>query len=176
MSTSRQQAYSCAATLYSLANAVPTTLEASARINHLKRCGCAQTSGTGPTRRSACSSSLHASSCHARFLTGAFFHHPLPLPCPPRPPSPFPSRSHTQTLYSLRPIPLLSHTHTPLCSLFLTSSLSHTQPHIHALPLSHASAAVEQGGTTTGISAADRAATFRALADPNSKPSDFNRP
>uniref|UniRef100_A0A7S4ERD9 3,4-dihydroxy-2-butanone 4-phosphate synthase n=1 Tax=Chrysotila carterae TaxID=13221 RepID=A0A7S4ERD9_CHRCT len=33
-----------------------------------------------------------------------------------------------------------------------------------------------KGGTTTGISAADRAATFRALADPNSKPSDFNRP
>ena len=31
-------------------------------------------------------------------------------------------------------------------------------------------------GTTTGISAADRAATFRALADPNSKATDFNRP
>ena len=31
-------------------------------------------------------------------------------------------------------------------------------------------------GTTTGISAADRAATFRALADPASKASDFNRP
>lgn len=31
-------------------------------------------------------------------------------------------------------------------------------------------------GTTTGISAADRAATFRALADPSSKASDFNRP
>jgi 3,4-dihydroxy-2-butanone 4-phosphate synthase len=31
-------------------------------------------------------------------------------------------------------------------------------------------------GTTTGISAADRAATFRALADPESEPSDFQRP
>ncbi|KAL1529208.1 hypothetical protein AB1Y20_000164 [Prymnesium parvum] len=31
-------------------------------------------------------------------------------------------------------------------------------------------------GTTTGISAADRAATFRALADPSTKASDFNRP
>ena len=31
-------------------------------------------------------------------------------------------------------------------------------------------------GVTTGISAADRAATFRALADPASKASDFNRP
>ena len=31
-------------------------------------------------------------------------------------------------------------------------------------------------GVTTGISAADRAATFRALADPNSQPTDFNRP
>lgn len=29
---------------------------------------------------------------------------------------------------------------------------------------------------STGISAGDRAATFRALADPNSKPEDFNRP
>lgn len=31
-------------------------------------------------------------------------------------------------------------------------------------------------GTTTGISAADRAATFRALADPSTKSSDLNRP
>eukprot|EP00166_Cyanidium_caldarium_P002039 ctg_208.g129 len=31
-------------------------------------------------------------------------------------------------------------------------------------------------GTTTGISAADRSATLRALADPASKPSDFTRP
>jgi len=31
-------------------------------------------------------------------------------------------------------------------------------------------------GTTTGISAADRAATFRALADPASVASDFHRP
>ncbi|MEM0961909.1 MAG: 3,4-dihydroxy-2-butanone-4-phosphate synthase, partial [Bacteroidota bacterium] len=31
-------------------------------------------------------------------------------------------------------------------------------------------------GTTTGISAADRAATIRALADPDAKPSDFARP
>lgn len=31
-------------------------------------------------------------------------------------------------------------------------------------------------GTTTGISAADRAATFRALADPKSKATDFQRP
>ena len=31
-------------------------------------------------------------------------------------------------------------------------------------------------GTTTGISSADRAATFRALADPKSVASDFNRP
>ena len=31
-------------------------------------------------------------------------------------------------------------------------------------------------GTTTGISAADRTATVRALADSNTKPSDFNRP
>lgn len=31
-------------------------------------------------------------------------------------------------------------------------------------------------GTTTGISAADRAATIRALVDPNVQPSDFNRP
>ena len=31
-------------------------------------------------------------------------------------------------------------------------------------------------GTTTGISAADRAATFRALADPASLPEDFSRP
>lgn len=31
-------------------------------------------------------------------------------------------------------------------------------------------------GTTTGISAADRAATFRALASPTAVPSDFNRP
>ena len=31
-------------------------------------------------------------------------------------------------------------------------------------------------GTTTGISAADRAATARALADPDSSPSDFTRP
>ena len=33
-----------------------------------------------------------------------------------------------------------------------------------------------QEGTTTGISAADRAATFRALASPTAVPSDFNRP
>lgn len=33
-----------------------------------------------------------------------------------------------------------------------------------------------QEGTTTGISAADRAATFRALANPASVASDFNRP
>jgi 3,4-dihydroxy 2-butanone 4-phosphate synthase/GTP cyclohydrolase II len=31
-------------------------------------------------------------------------------------------------------------------------------------------------GTTTGISAADRAATLRALADPSSEPADFARP
>lgn len=31
-------------------------------------------------------------------------------------------------------------------------------------------------GTTTGISAADRAATFRALADPTTVPDDFQRP
>lgn len=31
-------------------------------------------------------------------------------------------------------------------------------------------------GTTTGVSAADRSATVRALADPNAKPSDFARP
>jgi 3,4-dihydroxy 2-butanone 4-phosphate synthase/GTP cyclohydrolase II len=31
-------------------------------------------------------------------------------------------------------------------------------------------------GTTTGISAVDRAATIRALIDPATKPSDFNRP
>jgi 3,4-dihydroxy 2-butanone 4-phosphate synthase/GTP cyclohydrolase II len=31
-------------------------------------------------------------------------------------------------------------------------------------------------GTSTGVSAADRAATVRALIDPNSKPSDFARP
>lgn len=31
-------------------------------------------------------------------------------------------------------------------------------------------------GCTTGVSAADRAATIRALADPNSKPSTFGRP
>jgi 3,4-dihydroxy-2-butanone 4-phosphate synthase len=31
-------------------------------------------------------------------------------------------------------------------------------------------------GTTTGISAADRAATFRALANPKSQATDFNRP
>mmetsp|Transcript_6096 Transcript_6096/g.10087 ORF Transcript_6096/g.10087 Transcript_6096/m.10087 type:complete len:212 (-) Transcript_6096:537-1172(-) len=31
-------------------------------------------------------------------------------------------------------------------------------------------------GTTTGISAADRALTFRALADPTTVPEDFNRP
>jgi 3,4-dihydroxy 2-butanone 4-phosphate synthase/GTP cyclohydrolase II len=31
-------------------------------------------------------------------------------------------------------------------------------------------------GTTTGISAADRAATIRALIDPASRPNDFNRP
>ncbi len=31
-------------------------------------------------------------------------------------------------------------------------------------------------GCTTGVSAADRAATIRALADPNSRPSDFGRP
>merc|ERR1719174_1410022 len=31
-------------------------------------------------------------------------------------------------------------------------------------------------GTTTGISAADRAATFRALADPTTLPEDFTRP
>ncbi|GBD05181.1 Riboflavin biosynthesis protein RibBA [bacterium HR20] len=31
-------------------------------------------------------------------------------------------------------------------------------------------------GTTTGISAADRSATIRALADPNAKPNDFARP
>lgn len=31
-------------------------------------------------------------------------------------------------------------------------------------------------GTTTGISAHDRAHTCRALGDPNSKPADFNRP
>jgi 3,4-dihydroxy 2-butanone 4-phosphate synthase/GTP cyclohydrolase II len=33
-----------------------------------------------------------------------------------------------------------------------------------------------RAGTTTGISAADRAATFRALADPASRASDFMRP
>ncbi|KAI9102805.1 3,4-dihydroxy-2-butanone 4-phosphate synthase [Phlyctochytrium arcticum] len=31
-------------------------------------------------------------------------------------------------------------------------------------------------GTTTGISAADRSKTVQALANPNSKPQDFNRP
>ncbi len=31
-------------------------------------------------------------------------------------------------------------------------------------------------GCTTGVSAADRAATIRALADPNAKPEDFGRP
>lgn len=31
-------------------------------------------------------------------------------------------------------------------------------------------------GTTTGISAADRAATIRALVDPSAQPSDFSRP
>ncbi|MDE6307734.1 MAG: GTP cyclohydrolase II, partial [Bacteroidales bacterium] len=31
-------------------------------------------------------------------------------------------------------------------------------------------------GCTTGVSAADRAATIRALADPNAKPADFGRP
>ncbi len=31
-------------------------------------------------------------------------------------------------------------------------------------------------GTTTGISAGDRCKTIRALADPKSKPNDFNRP
>ena len=31
-------------------------------------------------------------------------------------------------------------------------------------------------GTTTGISADDRAATVRALVDPTARPSDFNRP
>jgi len=31
-------------------------------------------------------------------------------------------------------------------------------------------------GTSTGISGADRAATFRALADPTTKPEDFQRP
>ena len=31
-------------------------------------------------------------------------------------------------------------------------------------------------GTSTGISAADRAATLRALADPEARPEDFNRP
>jgi 3,4-dihydroxy 2-butanone 4-phosphate synthase/GTP cyclohydrolase II len=31
-------------------------------------------------------------------------------------------------------------------------------------------------GTTTGVSSADRATTIRALADPNSRPSDFARP
>ena len=31
-------------------------------------------------------------------------------------------------------------------------------------------------GTTTGISAADRSATVKAIADPNSKPTDFGRP
>src|SRR4051794_5934163 len=31
-------------------------------------------------------------------------------------------------------------------------------------------------GTTTGITAADRAATLRALADPESEPDDFVRP
>lgn len=31
-------------------------------------------------------------------------------------------------------------------------------------------------GTTTGISAADRALTLRKLADPSSTPSEFNRP
>ena len=33
-----------------------------------------------------------------------------------------------------------------------------------------------QEGTTTGISAFDRAATFRALASPTTVPGDFNRP
>ena len=31
-------------------------------------------------------------------------------------------------------------------------------------------------GCTTGVSAHDRAATIRALSDPNSKPEDFGRP
>jgi 3,4-dihydroxy 2-butanone 4-phosphate synthase/GTP cyclohydrolase II len=31
-------------------------------------------------------------------------------------------------------------------------------------------------GTSTGISAADRAATLRAMADPSSHPDDFRRP
>ena len=33
-----------------------------------------------------------------------------------------------------------------------------------------------KAGTSTGISAADRAATFRALADPGAAPGDFHRP
>ena len=33
-----------------------------------------------------------------------------------------------------------------------------------------------KAGTTTGVSAADRAATFRALADGDSQPGDFHRP
>ena len=43
---------------------------------------------------------------------------------------------------------------------------------------SHARPAIirAQEGTTTGISAFDRAATFRALASPTTVPGDFNRP
>ena len=43
---------------------------------------------------------------------------------------------------------------------------------------SHASPVIlrAQEGTTTGISAFDRAATFRALASPTTVPGDFNRP
>ncbi len=33
-----------------------------------------------------------------------------------------------------------------------------------------------RAGTTTGVSASDRAATIKALADPSSKPEDFSRP
>ncbi|HLP06189.1 MAG TPA: bifunctional 3,4-dihydroxy-2-butanone-4-phosphate synthase/GTP cyclohydrolase II [Paludibacter sp.] len=45
---------------------------------------------------------------------------------------------------------------------------------IHSTPFTVSVDKLE--GCTTGVSAADRAATFRALADPNSKPDTFGRP
>jgi 3,4-dihydroxy 2-butanone 4-phosphate synthase/GTP cyclohydrolase II len=51
---------------------------------------------------------------------------------------------------------------------------AHNNTSIHETPFTVSVDKLE--GCTTGVSAADRAATFLALADPNSKPDTFGRP
>ena len=58
----------------------------------------------------------------------------------------------------------------------LDISLIDSQYAIHDMPTAFTVSVDYKPGTTTGISAGDRAATIRALIDPEASPSDFSRP